>query len=89
MGAAPNDPDRGHLLGGWPEPGQGPVEGEVEAWTSPDRSDEALSRWVALLQVDSDEAAAMTWGDAGVLYWLTRGGRDGGLGEVAFTWQCG
>lgn len=75
-----------HQIGGWADPVQGPVELEVA-----DGADvtEAL-RWNLLLQVDSDDASDMMWGDGGRLYWLIRSAHPSSpsLAEVSFTWQC-
>lgn len=86
----------GHQLGGWANPVQGPVEYEAaetrlgEANFDDAHTAEAL-RWRPLLQLDSDDAAGMNWGDAGCLYWLAR--TDGTIppreSDIAFTWQCG
>lgn len=86
----------GHHLGGWATPVQGPVELEAaevrlgEASYDEVHDAEAL-RWRPLLQVDSDDAAGTSWGDAGCLYWLAR--TDGSTppeeSDIAFTWQCG
>nr|WP_243731867.1 YwqG family protein [Nocardioides ochotonae] len=89
----------GHQVGGWAQPVQGPVELEAATTRLGEASyDEAhvaeAMRWRPLVQVDSDEAAGTSWGDAGCLYWLVR--TDGSTppdpadpDEIAFTWQCG
>ncbi|WP_370291557.1 YwqG family protein [Nocardioides sp.] len=88
-----------HQIGGWADPQQGPVEAEVahaapdQAFTfgateQPGRVDDVLA-WSLLLQIDSDDASAMMWGDVGTLYWLGRpGGDEDPLATVSFTWQC-
>jgi hypothetical protein len=86
-----------HQIGGWADPVQGPVEYEVaqaaleESFDYGDRThtDEAL-KWSLLLQVDSDDASDMMWGDIGMLYWLRRAAPNNSdeLGTVSFTWQC-
>lgn len=87
-----------HQIGGWADPEQGPVEFEVaqavldEPFEYGDarHTDEAL-RWSLLLQVASDDASDMMWGDVGALYWMTRvtPTEPTDLGRVSFTWQCG
>lgn len=90
-----------HQIGGWADPVQGPVELEVaqaaiaeeNPYGSAAHIAEAL-QWRPLLQVDSDDASQMMWGDVGTLYWLGRDsdgelGELGELGLVSFTWQCG
>ena len=75
-----------HQVGGWAAPLQGPVELEVA-----EEGDEGEAlQWRPLLQVDSDAASDMMWGDVGRLYWLTRSGDTGAadLDRVSFTWQC-
>lgn len=84
----------GQQIGGWAQPVQGPVEYEAavtgEATYDDAHTAEALN-WRPLLQIDSDEAAGTSWGDAGCLYWLAR--TDGTSApresDIAFTWQCG
>jgi hypothetical protein len=86
----------GHHVGGWANPVQGPVELEAaetrlgEATYDDAHTAEAL-HWRPLLQVDSDDTAGTSWGDAGCLYWLAR--TDGTTppreSDIAFTWQCG
>lgn len=88
-GLVPPQPQ--HLLGGWPDVLQGPVEHEVSQWGQPaghSPSDAELAAWTPLLQVDSDEAAGAMWGDCGLLYWLTRGTGEDLPEQAAFTWQC-
>lgn len=87
-----------HQIGGWADPEQGPVEFEVaqEALDEPfeygdaRHTAEALA-WSLVLQMDSDDAREMMWGDVGALYWLARpNGRDvDDLSTLSFTWQCG
>ena len=87
----------GHQLGGWASAVQGPVEVEVaetrlDAATYDDVHTAEALRWRPLLQVDSDETAGTSWGDAGCLYWLAR--TDGTQpprlpDDIGFTWQCG
>ena len=85
-----------HQIGGWADPVQGPVELEVAdaelagpGVAGQDVDAEAL-KWSPLLQIDSDDASEMMWGDSGRLYWLTRSGDSapGILDRVSFTWQC-
>ncbi|WP_374928708.1 DUF1963 domain-containing protein [Kytococcus sedentarius] len=86
---APEQPK--HLVGGWPDLVQGPVEYEVSQWGQPDDhspSDAEMAAWTPLLQVDSDDSVDLMWGDCGVLYWLTRGTGDDLAGQAEFTWQC-
>jgi uncharacterized protein YwqG len=78
-----------HQVGGYAFPVQGPVEDEVASAALDGQGDDAAvtaeaARWRLLVQVDSDDAAGMMWGDAGLLYWLVRGD----LSQVGFTWQC-
>jgi Domain of unknown function (DUF1963) len=83
-----------HRIGGWASPVQGPVEleaAEMVGLRSGDGiTDDEAVRWDLLLQVDSDDAAGVMWGDVGTLYWLTRDGRRPGdaLATTSFTWQC-
>lgn len=88
-----------HQIGGYADPQQGPVEAEVahaapdQAFTfgatdQPGRMDDVLA-WSLLLQIDTDDASDMMWGDVGTLYWLSRPGADDPLATVSFTWQCG
>lgn len=86
----------GHQLGGWAHPVQGAVEYEAaEGRLGASLFDETHTvealRWRPLLQVDSDDEADVSWGDAGVLYWLARtdGTTPPGPEDVGFTWQCG
>ena len=50
--------------------------------------DREAVRWHNLLQVGSDDAAGMCWGDEGTLYWMTRPDTQDPLGDAGFTWQC-
>ncbi|WAL63569.1 YwqG family protein [Amycolatopsis cynarae] len=89
-----------HQLGGYAFPIQNPVETEVGFAHVPENSgdraqrwkaaEEEGKRWVLLAQIDSDPAAGMMWGDAGMLYWLIR--REdlaaGDFPAASFTWQC-
>lgn len=87
-----------HRVGGHADPVQNPVEVEVAhaalggrvSWEDPALAEEALG-WQLLAQFDSDEAADMMWGDAGVLYWLIRPADLAALrfDRAMFTWQCG
>jgi len=92
-------PDSGevHQVGGHASPQQGAVELEVEQfrrgvaglpfdWSDPDVLTSAAD-WRPLLQVASDDAAGMMWGDVGQLYWLTRDADP--PTDAYFTWQCG
>lgn len=86
-----------HQIGGWADPVQGPIELEVAQaeiadeipYGSAAHIAEALA-WHPVLQLDSDGASQMMWGDVGTLYWLSRDSdRDAAeLGPVSFTWQC-
>lgn len=91
-----------HRLGGVPHEIQNPMEAECELvrrgenphalpyFRQEEVADEAKARWRLLLQVDSDDASGMMWGDAGMLYyWI----RDDDLAAWRFdrTWcvmQC-
>ncbi|GHG10037.1 MULTISPECIES: YwqG family protein [Amycolatopsis] len=65
-----------HQVGGFADPIQNAVEKEVATEVLGDYRDprliEEAARWVFLAQIDSDEAADMMWGDAGMLYWMIR-----------------
>jgi uncharacterized protein YwqG len=76
-----------HQLGGWPDVIQGDMQEKVQyvshgiALTGSDAYDEGRRRglaagaddWVLLLQICSDEAAGMMWGDDGYLYvWIRK-----------------
>ncbi|WP_206796767.1 YwqG family protein [Amycolatopsis sp. MtRt-6] len=65
-----------HQVGGFADPVQTAVEKEVAREVLGDHRDSRLleeaARWVFLAQIDSDEAADMMWGDAGMLYWMIR-----------------
>ncbi|WP_026411538.1 YwqG family protein [Actinomadura oligospora] len=92
-----------HQVGGLPEEVQGDVEYEVadfpDDWDL-DRSDpdnphyddilNEASRWKLLVQIASDDAADMLWGDAGVLYWLITAEDLAArrFDQARFTWQC-
>lgn len=86
----------GHHIGGWADPVQGPVELEAAQWrlgeaTYGDAHRAEAARWRPLLQIDSDDGAGTSWGDAGCLYWLARtdGSTTPSESDIAFTWQCG
>ncbi|WP_460544478.1 YwqG family protein [Glycomyces halotolerans] len=65
-----------HQVGGHPLSIQGPVEYEAAeaAAEVPDADGDPAyadpDRWLLLAQIDTDDGSAMTWGDAGMLYWL-------------------
>jgi uncharacterized protein YwqG len=73
-----------HRLGGVPHEIQNPMEAECELARrgedplalpysrQEEVAEEAKARWRLLLQVDSDDAAGMMWGDAGMLYYWIR-----------------
>ncbi|MFI1286791.1 YwqG family protein [Streptomyces sp. NPDC020858] len=91
------DDEVGHQIGGHAHSIQNPVEIEVaEAVTDGDVSwgdpalDKEIGNWVLLAQFDSDDAADMMWGDAGVLYWLIRPQdlAERRFDRAMFTWQC-
>lgn len=86
-----------HQIGGYAHPQQDSVELEVEElrrglagepfeWSDPDVQ-AAASEWQLLLQVASDDAAAMMWSDAGQLYYLVV--RPDEPEEALCTLQCG
>ncbi|MGW6617187.1 DUF1963 domain-containing protein [Streptomyces erythrochromogenes] len=54
------------------------------------RLDDQAAEWVLLAQSDTDEAAAMMWGDTGTVYWLIRPAdlAAARFEEAMFTWQC-
>ena len=62
------------------------IEGEPFEWRAPDVQ-AAATGWQLLLQVASDDAAAMMWGDLGQLYYLVR--RPDHPDEALLTMQCG
>jgi Domain of unknown function (DUF1963) len=86
-----------HQVGGYATPVQGAVEYEVATAAlgggirgeDPDVLAEQ-ARWTLLAQIDTDDRAAMMWGDCGTLYWLSRR-EDMTVSQLAptlFTWQC-
>lgn len=93
-----------HHVGGWPDLIQD-ILGEsaqlasngIDANYPADRRDPRITEllggardWRLLLQVDSDPAAAMTWGDAGRLYYVIRE-QDLAVGDLDRCWflrQC-
>ncbi|MGW0909586.1 YwqG family protein [Streptomyces sp. NPDC002853] len=88
----------GHQIGGHAHAVQNPVEIEVaEAVLGEAAAGDALAlgeeagNWVLLAQFDSDDDAAMMWGDAGTLYWLIRPTdlTERRFDRAMFTWQCG
>jgi uncharacterized protein YwqG len=82
----PNDRS-GHKVMGWPHIIQNPMEeecalvtsgiycGDAKGYKSPE-AERILAQpneWVLLLQIDSDDAVGMEWGDSGVLYlWIKK-----------------
>lgn len=91
------DDEVGHQIGGHAHSVQNPVEIEIAeavlngqvSWDDPRLSEEA-GNWVLLAQFDSEDAADMMWGDAGVLYWLIRPEdlAERRFERAMFTWQC-
>ncbi|MEV6647571.1 YwqG family protein [Amycolatopsis sp. NPDC051371] len=84
-----------HQVGGFALPVQGAVENEIAAevlgsYQDPRLAEEA-ARWVLLAQIDSDDKAGMTWGDAGMLYWMIRTDdlEAGRFDRARCTMQCG
>ncbi|KDN20190.1 YwqG family protein [Amycolatopsis rifamycinica] len=84
-----------HQVGGFAAPVQGAVENEIAAavlgdYGHPRRAEEA-ARWVLLAQIDSDDRTDMTWGDAGMLYWVIRTDdlEAGRFDRARCTLQCG
>jgi uncharacterized protein YwqG len=91
-----------HQLGGHPSSLQGPVElevamatlhretGEKPKWTDDVVQRDAAAGWSLVVQVDTDDAANMMWGDVGMLYYLARPAdlADVRFDRAAFTWQC-
>ena len=73
-----------HRLGGVPHEIQNPMEAECELARrgedphalpysrQEEVAEEAKARWRLLLQVDSDDAAGLMWGDSGMLYYWIR-----------------
>ncbi|WP_100444429.1 YwqG family protein [Glycomyces xiaoerkulensis] len=47
-------------------------------------------RWLLLAQIDTDDGSSMTWGDAGMLYWLIQEADLAAhrFDRAVFTWQC-
>lgn len=97
LDALPNGGYDTHQIGGYACPQQNAVEVEVEQlhrgltgapfeWSDP-AVQTAASGWQLVLQVASDDAAGMMWGDLGQLYFLARspGEPEGAL----LTMQCG
>ena len=87
-----------HQIGGYAHPVQGPVEDEVALAALDNqvphgdaRLDTEARRWELLLQIDTDDDVDMSWGDAGVLYWMARPDEtaSGDFSKISFTWQCG
>jgi uncharacterized protein YwqG len=86
-----------HRIGGYADPVQGSVEVQVAQQRLGGRvsySDPALytqaAQWMSLVQIDSDDDAAMMWGDCGCLYWLMRSDdiAAGQFDAAEFTLQC-
>lgn len=82
-----------HQVGGHTDNVQGPPAIEAARWDGTAWGDidkaAAAERWSLVLQIDTDQAAKMQWGDVGVLYWLAELPPDrSSLGEVRFVWQC-
>lgn len=81
-----------HRLGGYTLPDQGPTEFEVMAFkglsAEGEDGDREAVRWYNLLQVGSDDATGMCWGDEGKLYWMTRPDAEEPVADAGFTWQC-
>jgi hypothetical protein len=84
-----------HQIGGFALPIQDAVENEIAAevlgsYQDPRLAEEA-ARWVLLAQIDSDDEAGMTWGDAGTLYWMIRTDdlESGRFDRARCTMQCG
>jgi uncharacterized protein YwqG len=73
-----------HRLGGVPHEIQNPMQAECELARrgedphalpysrQEEIAEEAKARWRLLLQVDSDDAAGLMWGDSGMLYYWIR-----------------
>ncbi|MEU0531506.1 YwqG family protein [Amycolatopsis tolypomycina] len=86
---------REHQVGGFAAPVQGAVEIEIAAEVLGDYQDPRLAEeaacWVLLAQIDSDDKTDMTWGDAGMLYWLIRTDdlEAGRFDRAKCTLQCG
>jgi uncharacterized protein YwqG len=97
-------PDGFHQFGGYAEPVQGDMQlecqlvthgvyvGEPAGYKDPRRAslEPGAADWRLLLQVDSDDNAAMMWGDAGRLYYWIRK-QDLASRRFAETWtilQC-
>ncbi|HET6703845.1 YwqG family protein [Amycolatopsis sp.] len=86
---------REHQIGGFAAPVQGAVENEIAAevlggYGDPRLAEEA-ARWVLLAQLDTDDKTDMTWGDAGMLYWVIRTDdlEAGRFDRARCTLQCG
>jgi hypothetical protein len=91
-----------HQLGGQAHPIQDAVEFEIaeamgrstdpDTFTRDSDSYRILSKDLQLLvQVDSDHAANMMWGDMGILYWARPSSEVAAhsVTNTGFTWQCG
>ncbi|MGH3491762.1 MAG: DUF1963 domain-containing protein [Sciscionella sp.] len=85
-----------HQIAGYARPVQGSVEHEAARAAYPVKSEEALAaraalaeQLIVLAQLDSDYRNEMSWGDAGMLYWLIRpedlAARR--FDAALFTWQ--
>ena len=82
-----------HQVGGNPDPVQpgGSVQLEAEGIERAlSGTGDQVGAWQLLAQVDSDDTAAMMWGDAGTLYFLIRPDdlHDRRFDQARFVWQC-
>jgi uncharacterized protein YwqG len=98
MGAIRRELSPHHQIGGYAFPVQGAVENEAAHVLHPGKEPEVESarkalaaELVLLAQIDSDARTNMSWGDAGILYWLIHPDdlAAGRFEAAAFTWQCG
>jgi uncharacterized protein YwqG len=89
-------PEPAHQIGGYPSPIQGDgMEKECQANTrglrpADDASEASVADWRLLLQLDTDNAAGMMWGDTGRIYFWIRE-QDARAGDFDKAWmivQC-
>ena len=98
MGVIRREHSPHHQIGGYAFPIQGAVENEAAHAFHPGKEPDAVearkalaAQLVLLAQFDSDSRNGMSWGDAGMLYWLIHPDdlAAGRFDAATFTWQCG